>query len=528
MKLIKKFFSAIIAAAVALSTALSPVTAYNVNIGNPKTDGTVYAEMLEKRDVIPEGFVFESGFCFVNDHGTECFNGIWDNNGITLKIECADGFVTLYEIENIHDYLSGMKQYSYTKEQLEEVALKLFKKLNPDLLGEYKAEFSDQKNDYGNVKIYRYVNGIRCMDYAVWILIDVRTGAVTHFERFVFANTHDEKFPIPDNLITPLEAGMKYFENGSLDATVKYEIDKETGIAEPYYTLDAIDYSKSFFAENGQKCEIEYLVYDDYYNSLYYDTDVEFEDEYFDWVSGDEYEEYDDFIYVNDELTFNVSGREFRDDYISPEKLLEKIRAEGIVKLPEGVKLNVYEKHCGTYEFEYGKKKAVVKYSYSGEDGYQLEVAAYAQSGKLIAFASGAKVYNGDYDTDANVKTADEALKKYMGDIYSDYKMTFAEDETVIFTRYKNDIPILENMVTFRFDESGNITTFNLDNSIYKGLDFKFGELISEHEAAEKYFEEYPPVLRYVAYSHKMMVNIWLEYQLQNGIGENFKVKAIK
>ena len=528
MKTVKIILTMLISAVVMLDAVLLPVKGYNVNIGNEKTDGTAYAEMLEKRDVIPEGFVFESGFCYVNDHGADCFNGIWDNNGITLKIECADGFVTLYEIENSYDYLSGMKQYSYTNEQLEEIALKHFKELNPDLLGEYKAEFYDHRNEGGVILIYRYVNGIRCLNYAVRMLVDVSTGVVILFERLIFANTYDENFPKPDNLISPVEAGMKYFENGSLDATVKYEIDKETGIAEPYYTLDVIDYSESFYALNGQKNEIEYEIYDDYYTSLYYDTFEEFEYDNFDWLAGNHHNEYYEFTYVNDELTFRVSGREFRDDYISPEELLEKIRADGIIKLPEDMELKLYEKHCGTYEFEYGKKKAVVKYDYSGEDGYQLEVVAYAQSGKLIAFASGTEIDAGDYDTETNVKTAEEVLKKYMGDIYSDYKMTRAKDDTVIFIRYKNDIPVLENMVTFRFDERGNITTFNLDNSIYKGVDFKSGELISEHEAAEKYFEKYPLVLRYVAYSHKMMVNIWLEYQLQNGIEENFKVKALK
>lgn len=510
-----KISKAIIAAALSamlLVSSCPQVCAYNYTDVD-RASAKAYSARYERAGMIPDGFNFSKGVCFKNEHGVSCFNGKWiDDKGIPLYIEEADGFLTYYSFGdsyNYSDYCSRYKEKKLSDEQLRKLAEKYFRQYNPTLPGTYTAEYIEPYyDDYGfySYSMTRIVNGIPLTESSGTVCVDSRTGRLCSCAYTNIVNVPDKDFPKADNILSPLECGLAYYDDECLELGLWYEIDMTDGTAVPYYNLESVN-TETYDAVSGEEAD-EYYSYWGYYCSYYYDETENDDDE--DYGCDDDYEDYDHYddepVYFRP-LSFYGESTELKENYISPAKLMKKVKAEKSISLPEAGKWTVYEKKAGKFCYEYGKETEIVYYRYKAETDpdIKLDVIAEAYSGRIIEYSHSYSYGAEKLTSEEKEAAAWDALKHYSGSAAKEYKIDRTGDDTFFFDRYVNDIPVWGNGIVICIDSDGNAVKFGSwlsgdeKKMPDKGIEYLTGDIISEREAAAAFLEKYPPSLRYLA-----------------------------
>lgn len=457
-----------------------------------------------------------------------------------ITVSYYDGMITSYEHYD-KDLPTSVKPSfaKLTVEEQEQKAKESFKKLNPDLKG--NAVFT-RNTSSTNIKTATVSYSVSREEYGVEvdnnygsITINRDTGELIGFDMswFVDGGTFadaSEKISVEEaNAIYKerkgLYASYEYFEN------YKYDPDTKEYVTERFIL-------PVYRPENGGENEIDAITgkYTSYYDDRkkYSYTDA------YKWSNS--YGDYDEEICEETEAEedydagFSEAELQAIDDeskYISKEKAIEILKKDKYIVFND--KLVFQSKSISSYTDENDEVQYVlnINFKYTSSEGgdIYLNVNMDAYSGEIISFS---KNYYDYYNNKNKVnvtsaeKTAQAAMKYYMGDKAAQYKLVHNDYEKqptdYVYVRFVREVNGLEadfDYVSMTVDFNGEVIGFNYS---YHDMEFPEPKLVSKDTAYEKLFAHMTPELKYKSFvdlqmkSHTYLTYIYDSSFIINGL----------
>ncbi len=179
-----------------------------------------------------------------------------EKNFISAEVN-QNGVITNYSTSTVRNSRGISK---FTKEQAVNIAKEWFGRVNPDIANEYVFDVSDVYMGYGiTVSAERYAGEARIVDDSLSIRLNDQTGEISDMNlRYT-----DEKFQVPENIISKEEAKTRFGDNTNLmlaylksgEKAIPVYIDYEA-LYEPMFGIDAVtgekvNIERSYFREAG-------------------------------------------------------------------------------------------------------------------------------------------------------------------------------------------------------------------------------------------------------------------------------------
>ncbi len=192
------------------------------------SDGLQNAILTVKSRIdIPSELSEFSSDVYVSDNGVSSYDLNWstpsesnDDKSLLVTVD-QNGYVTNYRNYNSDDvfYSGELKLPKFSREELEQKAVEFFRMINPDLSDEFELKsVSGEISGYATliqVRLYRYINGLRFCDDSADITISAETGEV--FSAYVSLTYCDDILAL-DDVIPSERARSKFNELSPMKA----------------------------------------------------------------------------------------------------------------------------------------------------------------------------------------------------------------------------------------------------------------------------------------------------------------------
>lgn len=389
-----------------------------------------------------------------------------DKNHSSLSISCNDsGIITSYNTYDSKQYFQNKLSINGTKRKdALEIAKKEINKLNPEisdnLIVSDTEPFESFRNDGYNFKIQRHENGIPVLSDTGRISLD----ADCTLKNFYLNYSTGLEFENSDNTIAKNDAVSLHNQNIGLDL---------------YYT--------SFYDNNNT--HTAELIYAPKHDNRYIHA-----------VTGEVYEikenhiiGYDTALKQESALMNSAGGSNYRQQ-LSDAELKTVLEIEDLLSKEEADKII---RNCKYFNITNdstieqssltnisSKKEYYYNFSYRVGDFF-ADITLNAKNGEIISFSKWSDIpRDAVANTEKTNKLSNEVIKYLAPEKSKEFKLNKTDNKnsfSTTYTRFVNDIPFNENIISVSFDHEYNLTRYNIS---YDAIPFASPENIVSQEYA--------------------------------------------
>ncbi|MBR4720364.1 MAG: S-layer homology domain-containing protein [Clostridia bacterium] len=464
MKLLKLFLCAAI-----LASSINGVYA-------AENSGVAEALKQVKERVDTSEYSDFSSSYYQNDGEETVYNFSWskgEDSSAELYISYQGGVVTNYSKYD-YDNNDEAKAFSLDDAEAMQIAKEFIERINPDIYQDIVINPADEQSiqsyEY-EFDIYRSKNGVPVLWETGYVDISKNTKEVSSF----YINySQGIEFKSNDSIISEDEAKAAYKKliTPTLRYNLKRDYSKKT--ITPYLEYVPKDSSLAINAYNGEVYKLKSGGDIIYNKSMMAREDAAADG------SG--------FTPAEIEETDRIAGLLSEDDAI------KEARNNEIIALPKNMECSYISLRKSWYD----KNEYSYELSFEGDEKY-ISVRLDAKTGEILSFYNYSGKDNGSgQDRKTEEAKAKKAFSKLAGNKSAEYELVESEDTGIVsYVRIYNGLDVYGDSAYFYFDESDNITEYNLQYT--KNLTFPEQDgVISPEDAAEKAFEQIGFGLAYV------------------------------